>query len=464
MALTIPKGATGSTNKRRRSEDPSDRGQQPHKKPTKQAASGTNTATFPYFDKQSLPPSCKADSDRIHEKCDKDEGVQEGKDSFAKAKTDGAQHKPGSLVNRLQGKFRGALRAIDGVGKISSKYKPNAKNQWMENHCTGLWNKPGGGEGGSNIKKFEDQIADTIKNEKEVVEKVKNEAMEKLQNFAKDYYKEHLNETMGAAAEKAAKRAAMSRFPALMAVVGRVSAYEGLGKLIGNVAGAIATDDMAKRFDAVEKTLNAAQEKLSEVMSFTKGKVEDAMASTQAGIAYANPCIKARKCMLIPYKDTDKTAQGNGCCPGQTGHHVLPDAMFYKYAPETHPKTGKVSMKKGGHRDCWKKYKHGDAPTICLEGTTNRATNGSHGIAHKVTNEFIADHRSAQSMSYETASTEISKLLGTPFGCNPDCIKAQLDAYYKKAHGCGDLDKAEVTPHSGEPGGGPRVTDDDGMM
>ena len=182
------------------------------------------------------------------------------------------------------------------------------------------------------------------------------------------------------------------------------------------------------------------------------------MASTQAGIAYANPCIKARKCMLLPYKDTDKTAQGNGCCPGQTGHHVLPGAMFYNYAPETHPKTGKVSMKKAGQRDCWKKYKHGDAPTICLEGTTNRATNGSHGLAHKVTNELIRDHRSSPDMSYETASGEISKLLGTPFGCNPDCIKAQLDAYYKKVHNCGDLGGAKVTPHSGEPGGGPDVT------
>ncbi|ALV05357.1 hypothetical protein [Roseateles depolymerans] len=452
----LPGGRRGSTQ-RNRAGDTSSHGQHPRQAPKKQAASGTNTATFPYLDKLNLPPACKADSDRIHEKCDKDEGIQEGKDSFGKARTNEAQHKPGSLVHRMQGTFRGALRAIDGVGRRASGYKQNSKNQWMDNHCTGLWNKPGGGEGGSNIKRFEDQIADAMKNEKDIVEKAKAEAMDKLQNFAKDYYKEHLNDTLGAAAEKAAKRAAMSRFPTLMAVVGRVSAYEGLGKLMGNVAGAIATDDMARRFDALEKTLTAAQEKLNEVLTFSKGKVEDAMASTQAGIAYANPCIKARKCMLLPYKDTDKTAQGNGCCPGQTGHHVLPDAMFYNYAPATHPKTGQVSMKKAGQRDCWKKYKHGDAPTMCLEGTTNRATNGSHGLAHAATNEFIEDLRSSQDISYETASSEIAQRLGKPFGCNPACIKAQLDAYYKKVHGCGDLTGAQVTPHSGEPGGGPSI-------
>jgi hypothetical protein len=268
--------------------------------------------------------------------------------------------------------------------------------------------------------------------------------------------KNHVKETLGAAAEKAARRAAISRFPTLMAFIGRLSLYEGLGKLLGNVAGAIATDDMSRMYDAIEKELAEIQAKLAEAEKLlTQGGLEDAMASTMSGIAIANPCIKARKCLLVPFKDTGKTAKGNGCCPGQTGHHVLPDAMFKQYEAKPDAAPGSKMKADGKNRACWGKYKHADAPTMCLEGTTNRATNGSHGLAHKATEVAFDDMLGQENMGYEEARNRISRILSKPLGCNPDCIKAQLDDYYKSAHTCGKLEGAQVTPHSGKPNSGP---------
>ncbi|WP_379674930.1 hypothetical protein [Massilia antarctica] len=189
----------------------------------------------------------------------------------------------------------------------------------------------------------------------------------------------------------------------------------------------------------------------------TPGPMEDIMAATMASAAHADPCIKARKCLLIPYMDADKTAAGNGCCPGQTGHHLLPSAMFDQYAPELNSdkKTYKRKMKNDGRRPCWKGYEHNAALTICLEGTTNRSANGSHGHAHKETGDILDRFRKSADMPYTDARNEVADMFATMFGCDSKCLSEQLDDSLKNKHSCGDLDKAKVSPHSGEANGGP---------
>ena len=109
----------------------------------------------------------------------------------------------------------------------------------------------------------------------------------------------------------------------------------------------------------------------------------------------ADPCIQARRCFLVPYRNEelqlpdyqtsrngrnssgranrglfDRSASpfnlsdSRGCCPGQTGHHVLPDSW----------------LREPGGGSCQNGYNKNDAPVACLEGTSNRE--GSHGAAH----------------------------------------------------------------------------------
>ncbi|WP_263144536.1 HNH/endonuclease VII fold toxin-2 domain-containing protein [Pseudomonas sp. RIT-PI-AD] len=421
-----------------------------------------NTAVFFYLDTPAKQVPCKKDIERIQHACDTPQGKQDGADSLKDAKLNRQQNQPGSAMLGLEGTFKSAITAIDGVGRSRGSYKANASNQWMSDHCTGLWIKPGGKrkDGTTNTEDFKQQIQSQVDALIGEQDGLLNKSLAEMKTFADDYVKRHGQATLDNAAEKAAQRTAASRFPVLASVLGRMSLYQGLGKVLGQVAAAAITGDLAQRFARLEKALAVIQGRLDELKKIlSPGGLEDAMASAQAAIAFANPCLRARKCMLIPYKDSDKSAKGNGCCPGQTGHHLLPDAMFHEYVSQTHPKTGKEEMKQGGNRACWEKYKHGDAPTICLEGTTNRASNGSHGMAHKGTEVALNEYLGKSDMPYTQARDKLSQLIATAFHCDADCLKAQLNEYYGKVHKCGPLDTAEVTPHSGNPGQGPDVSD-----
>ncbi|MDK2123365.1 hypothetical protein [Parachitinimonas caeni] len=454
------------------------------KYPVSRRVSGPNTATFYYLDTKRFPVVCEDDRNRIRNECDTHGGKQRSKDSMQEARLDPRKHPPGSLTRRLQDKFKDAVTTLDNFGKQKVKYKKNPQNAWLEDHCSGQWNKPGGDkvrdaddnatldtpeaaqtmkrEKSGSIEEFKKQIEGQVGGLQKQFEGKLAEAHKKLTDFAWDYMKQHGKDAFDGAAEKMAQRKALTRFPLLAKALSRLSFYEGLGTLIGNTAGAIATDDMAKAFDILEKELDAIRQQIDDCRRMlSEGGLEDIMASTQAGIALANPCLKARKCMLVPYKDTGKTSKGQGCCPGQTGHHLLPGAMFRKYSqnPETKkyaPEKVSRDSKKIKPRPCWESYEHGDAPTMCLEGTTNNATNGSHGAAHEVTGELLEKDREQPDMPYTVARDKIATALGRAFGCNPQCIIEQLDAYYKKIHNCGPLESATVTPHSGNQHGGPK--------
>ncbi|MEY4564885.1 MAG: hypothetical protein RLZZ618_4162, partial [Pseudomonadota bacterium] len=343
------------------------------KKPT-----AANSSAFHYFSNRNLIPACKQDKDRIHKECDTEEGKERSKVSHKNAKLD-ERHATSSAVRVMKLRMINAVRAIDKLGKVRSGYKASSANQWMEDHCQGLWNKPGGTrkDGTSNTEEFKEQIQEKVDEAITQLQNVQGQVLDKMRNFPMNYFKAHGTEVLEGAAQKASQRIAVARFPLLAQLLARASFWETAGTLLGNVAGAVVTGDMEKQYEALEKLLEEARQKLEEYQRLLKSGLEDAMASMMAALAMANPCIKARKCLLVPYKDSDKTAKGNGCCPGQTGHHVLPDAMFKRYEPETDPQTQKTDMKAQGPRKCWEKYKHGDAPTICLEGTTNRVTNGS---------------------------------------------------------------------------------------
>ncbi|CUI04617.1 hypothetical protein [Massilia antarctica] len=331
------------------------------KKPRRAVQKAGNTADYHYFHNKTNHGDCKADYDRILEKC---ADTPANDQAAATSRQNSQLGANASSVKSHETDVKKALVDIDDQAKKDTGFKSTKKNGWMKN-CTGLWQKPGGERGPDNAKvsntqKFKDQLTTTFANS-----------------------------------------------PNLL----------------------------------------------------TPGAMEDIMAATMASAAHADPCIKARKCLLIPYMDADKTAAGNGCCPGQTGHHLLPSAMFDQYAPELSgdKKTYKAKMKNDGRRPCWKDYDHNAALTICLEGTTNRSANGSHGHAHEETGKIVAPFRKSADMPYTSARDEVADMFSTMFGCDSKCLSEQLDDSLKNKHSCGDLDKAKVSPHSGEANGGPNA-------
>ena len=153
-----------------------------------------------------------------------------------------------------------------------------------------------------------------------------------------------------------------------------------------------------------------------------KPKASGDAATYLEGLAVSkkNPCVKARRCQLVPYKET-KTAEvaekgGKGCCPGQTGHHPLPEEIF----PEGD--------------DCYTDETHGNAPTICVEGVNN--SHGSHGKIHSTMDALMTNHiqkAKTDQISNAKAINAGAKSVKLTFpGCDETCTKQQLRAFYQK--------------------------------
>ncbi len=140
-------------------------------------------------------------------------------------------------------------------------------------------------------------------------------------------------------------------------------------------------------------------------------------------LATLNACTRARKCNLVPKDKKDgakntETADGKGCCPGQTGHHLIYDAMI------------KDSNCPG--------YEYGTAPTVCVEGTSQHF--GSHKRVHDNMDKATKDLARRGKLPGGTMSLDDTinnavraHMEAFPLSrCKPNCIKAQLDEYYKK--------------------------------
>lgn len=170
--------------------------------------------------------------------------------------------------------------------------------------------------------------------------------------------------------------------------------------------------------------------------------------------------------MLVPFSKTDSPNSwgGKGCCPGQTGHHLLPDTMFrdleqsaaarkvWNNDPSHRDENGKLKSRmprdKYPTRKCWGDYTEGKGPTICLEGKDNHTV--SHGMMHAMTGKLIRKESVGKEMKYETARNIVIDQVAAMYGCDKSCLKAQLDKAYGDAYTCGDLNSARVNSASGE--------------
>lgn len=408
-----------------------------------------NTPPVYYLSEATLPADCKKDKERMEKRC-KPEKAGKGKNSKGK---------------------RPAPNDKDGV-----------HGSWVLDHCGPLLVKPG-----ADFKNWMNEFGDLNKIMEQATSALKNDVIAKLEKEAAEFATKK-------AVAFAARRGLTGWIPIIGWVITAVDVVatgvemaekipamrEQIGEL-KDIAGKLeeSTKKITGTFDKFKDKLKNF-DKLSPEEQ--KKVANEVMADVQSAYGAANPCMRARKCFLVPFNKTESEAaswKGDACCPGQTGHHLMPDAMFRdpskaaqdkafnswkssyggkiphdQLKPSDMPRDKKPKMK------CWDNYTEAGAPTICLEGTDN--TSGSHGAVHGMTAELMELHRAHNEMNYTKARDEMSTLINKVYGCNKKCLEAQLDEYYKKAYSCGDLNNAKVTPHSGMSGGGPKPPSRDG--
>lgn len=122
----------------------------------------------------------------------------------------------------------------------------------------------------------------------------------------------------------------------------------------------------------------------------------------------AHDCLSARRCQLVPKNPT--TGQP-GCCPGQTGHHLVEGASF----------EGVNGISN---------YDYSKAPCVCVEGFNQSF--GTHGLMHTFQSTSAP---TTPTQSYSSARDNGASAMKKTFpesNCNEECIKAQIDAYHKQ--------------------------------
>ena len=330
-------------------------------------------------------------------------------------------------------------RIVQGVGKIITMpdqmakkaygytHRVGADNAWLEDNCDGMWVKPT--SAASTFRKAQEEfegLLDKLANDKMfIAQAVFGEILEMAKAQLSPWY--IFRKLGGLALRSLAKN-----------VVGGAAAVTGVGTIVtAGMATWTIADFVSTATELAEKLGPLAMEHLDDLLNVDKlqemAKARLAeyrqnpakfMADGMTARAATDPCLRARKCMLVPYRQTGavrSSRNGQGCCPGQTGHHVLPGAMFQG-------------------QSCYA-GKHGSAPTICLEGVNN--SHGSHGAVHRALQRIIAQHKQVHGsgMTYEqardatVASITKPKPVAPASGCNEECLKKQLDAFYEACKG-----------------------------
>ena len=118
--------------------------------------------------------------------------------------------------------------------------------------------------------------------------------------------------------------------------------------------------------------------------------------------AEGSACVEAMRCFLRPYSPR-KDQQG--CCPGQSAHHIPPRNMMEGVAG----------------------YSPGQALCVCLEGATQHT--GSHGKNHAAI-DYLAKKPGVLKngrCSVSKYNEVCAKAVAAQCGCSKECIENQLN-------------------------------------
>lgn len=394
-----------------------------------------NTPGTYYIDTPNAKVPCKTERSLIEKKC---------KPEPAQSEEDKKNNKPRAKRKGLGGAIAKATEKFDEASKGSAGYNRDnstsatSGNAWMDDHCSGLWITPNRSLKNSpeieGIKKKLEEVADKLDGGimawlgmlKDAVGELADVAREMVSPKIVDDIMEEMALKMAAKGVIGAVGGETIIVPILMALWTAYDLYS-TAKLLADLAG-----DKGKAALQAFESIWDIDDKVEEILADIKDNPVKAMTNLMTLLAQMDPCIRARKCMLVPYKNTDgkptkavaQARHGQGCCPGQTGHHILPDSMTAGRCPG---------------------YDHGDAPVICLEGTSNSAGWGSHGAAHQNLKAQMEEYRreryglnkSPNTISYKEASKRSIEAVRAAGArqCDAACLQAQLDAHYNNCGG-----------------------------
>lgn len=416
---------------------------------SKAVTSGPNTKTQAYISAYHSAPSCSKNKSDIATAC-KAEPAQSEED-----KKRNPQKKEG-----LMGVVSKASHAMDTLGRVG--YKRDDANAWLDTHCDFMWLKPSGiSKVGEEFNKNLIAGLETIKAEKWTLAR---HAMGELTSVAM--------EKAGTAATK--KLAALGARSVAKNVVGGAAVVVTAGTA-GSVleAGMLAwtATDMIETatelaalvgeegvllLENLKDSLNI-KEKVDGMLDELKKSPDKALADAMEMAGKFNSCLRFKRCQLVSMAQTSARKakeSGQGCCPGQTGHHLLPKEMFVRKIDVEIPvkvsedrETKPEIEKRNDPSNCedYTNSMHKNAPVVCVEGTNQYG--GSHGKIHGKIDELMKRHRlkHGDQISNEEAMDTAVKSHQETFktGCNPDCLKAQLKEYY------GQLCVGQLKPRGG---------------
>ena len=387
----------------------------------------SNTPVFPYVSRGRLGGhACKDEEKRIERACEQEKDHSDTRKDLKKQST----------LSRL-------LRAQRG--KSNKGKRDSSGGHWTDDHCDGLGamlNTYGA------AKEYAGKLQETFK-------ALPSEL--NLMNALKDQLTDMAVNAVGNAALKwggkaLAKQAVGSAVPAWGNAVMALTSVVDAAVAVGDVSEirAVATEAL-ERLDVLHKKAGELQDlakRFGDVSNLTDEEALKLATEGQDILATLNDCTRARKCNLVPYKGEAgnlirqrgnskvEAANAGGCCPGQTGHHLIPEASLNQQCPN---------------------YDHNMAPTVCVEGFSQN--HGSHKRAHEALarqhirlakDKKIAPDGSMSMDDAISAGADSHKEAFPLSNCSRACIKEQLDNYYKMCRGARpqmvDAQAKKVTP------------------
>lgn len=364
------------------------------------ASQPSNTAHFPFLELSwySSDP-CKKERERIERACKKEDEEQDETKKKMKPKKR-------SLFGKLA-KLK---------GKVPAKRGPW---NWTHDHCDGLQISPNAAD----AKAFLDELKNAYKelfDQQRLLDAAKAELYDYLQGAA-----------MKAGAKVLAKAGVKQLGGSSLPLIGNIAM--GLWTAYDVYSAVSSIGDLRALFNDLVEYLDVLKQKLGDFKSILErynkeGGSAALMADVMDALATINPCTRARKCVLVPYSRGAGNSKSTGCCPGQTGHHLVPGAMARKVCSA---------------------YKHEDAPTVCVEGANQH--HGSHGRVHDAMDGYLRGGIKVGTVkngkiSKENAMHLAAWSLVTAFPlsrCSVKCIQAQLETYYGKVCGRAPLDAVD---------------------
>ncbi|MEJ2613110.1 MAG: DUF4150 domain-containing protein, partial [Candidatus Thiodiazotropha sp.] len=283
-------------------------------------------------------------------------------------------------------------------GKKTKTVPDKSGGAWKRKYCKGLQAPAPSMESatGKDIEQKLKDMADISKQTAEIMQKSADVAIEKAVEWGE---------------KKAAKLVAKSAVKAWLGPIGWAwTAYD-------LASTAMDLHDIYSTIDEMKEDINKLKKIPGEIEELKKDGLQTSdIADAQEILAKTNPCLNAKRCLLVPFKEEGAgPVRGNkGCCGGQTKHHVIPKGQFKSNGSENAPNVS----------DC-PDYNPDKAPCICAEGTSH-SLGGSHEKIHDALEPEIKNGADANGqLSYgQSRDMSVDATRKVAPNCSKACLKA----------------------------------------